>query len=53
MNAVRTRHTVIIYGAGIDDEPPLTEDEIRGIEVADREIEEGKAIPFSDVFKDL
>ena len=36
-----------------DDEPPLNEDEIRGLEIADREIAEGKAIPFSEVFRDL
>ena len=36
-----------------DDEPPLNEDEIHGLEIADREIAEGKAILFSEVFRDL
>ena len=31
-----------------DDEPPLNDDELYGLEIA-----EGKAIPFSEVFRDL
>ncbi len=36
-----------------DDEPPLTEDEIRGLEIAKREIAEGKIIPFDEVMREL
>ena len=36
-----------------DDEPPLNDDELHGLEIADSEIAEGKAIPFSEVFRDL
>ena len=36
-----------------DDEPPLTEDEIRGLEIAKREIAEGKGIPFDEVMREL
>ena len=36
-----------------EDEPPLTEDEIRGLEIAKREIAEGKIIPFDEVLKEL
>ena len=36
-----------------DDEPPLNDDELHGLEIADGEIAEGKAIPFSEVFRDL
>lgn len=36
-----------------EDEPPLTEDEIRGLEIAKREIAEGKIIPLDEVLKEL
>lgn len=41
-----------IYEAD-EDEPPLTEDEIRGLEIAKRELAEGKGIPFDEVLKEL
>ena len=58
MNKALIRKTIRNYGTTIkffpdDDEPPLTEDEIRGLEIADREISEGKAVSFDEAFKDL
>ena len=54
MDTVAIRQSAGIFGViTYDDEPPLTEEEISGIEVADKEIAEGKAIPFSEVFGDL
>ncbi|MBQ9389813.1 MAG: hypothetical protein IJU07_06530 [Synergistaceae bacterium] len=54
MNAVSEKiYGTVIQEIDYDDEPPLNDDEIRGLEIADREIAEGKAIPFSEVFGDL
>lgn len=54
MNAVSAEiNGALIQEFDYDDEPPLNDDEIRGIEIADHEIAEGKAIPFSEVFRDL
>ena len=36
-----------------EDEPPLTEDEIEGLEIGKQELAEGKGIPFSEVLKEL
>lgn len=36
-----------------DDEPPLNEDEIAGLEIAKRELAEGKGLPFDEVLKEL
>ena len=35
------------------DEPPLTEDELRGIAIAEQELAEGKGIPFSQLMREL
>lgn len=53
MNAVSDIHAEELSVFDYDDEPPLTDDELNGIEIADREIAEGKAIPFSEVLRDL
>ncbi|MBQ3652999.1 MAG: hypothetical protein II954_01125 [Synergistaceae bacterium] len=36
-----------------EDEPPLTEDELRGIAIAEQELAEGKGIPFSQLMREL
>ena len=36
-----------------EDEPPLTEDEIEGIKQAEKDIAEGRIIPFDQVIKEL
>ena len=36
-----------------EDEPPLTEDEIEGLELARQDIEAGRIIPFDQVIKEL
>ncbi len=36
-----------------DDEPPLTDDEIRGLAIAKQELAEGKGIPLAEVIKEL
>ncbi len=37
----------------IDNEPPLNEDELKGLEIAKKELSDGKGIPFAEVIKDL
>ena len=36
-----------------DDEPPLTEEELEDIRIADQEFREGKGIPFAEVLREL
>ncbi len=36
-----------------DEEPPLNDDELEGLRIAEQELDEGKGIPFSDVMKEL
>ena len=36
-----------------EDEPPLTEDELREIAIAEQEIAEGKGIPLSELLKEF
>ena len=36
-----------------ENEPPLTEDEMRGIAIAEKELAEGNVIPLSEVLKEL
>ena len=36
-----------------DKEPPLNNDELEGLRIAEKELDEGKGIPFSDVMQEL
>ena len=36
-----------------EDEPPLTDDEIEAIKLAEQDIAEGKGIPISELLKEL
>lgn len=36
-----------------EDEPPLTEEELHGIAIAEQELAEGKGIPFSQLMREL
>ncbi len=36
-----------------EDEPPLTEDEIEGLKLAEQDIAEGRIIPFDEAMKEL
>ncbi|MBQ7221442.1 MAG: hypothetical protein IJS28_10720 [Synergistaceae bacterium] len=36
-----------------EDEPPLTEDEIEGLKLAEQDIAEGRIIPFEEALKEL
>ncbi|MBR1672920.1 MAG: hypothetical protein IJ702_08330 [Fretibacterium sp.] len=42
------------FGESSDDgEPPLTEDELEGLRVAEQELSEGKGLQFAAVMKEL
>ena len=36
-----------------EDEPPLTEDEIEGLKLAEQDIAEGRIIPFDEAMREL
>ena len=51
---LRLKDYIFLQHAGYDeDEPPLTEDEIEGLKIAEQEIAEGKGIPFEQLLKEL
>ncbi|MBQ7215828.1 MAG: hypothetical protein IJS39_07560 [Synergistaceae bacterium] len=50
----RLRDYIFLQSVGFDeDEPPLTDDEFNGINIAEQEIAEGKGIPLQQVIKEL
>lgn len=50
----RLKDYIFLQNVGYDeDEPPLTEDEIEGLKLAEQDIAEGRIIPFDQVIKEL